>query len=45
MKLFSKKIQEQEDDTTLLYFEKLNLEPNLLKIFNYKSTMAKLIKL
>jgi CheY-like chemotaxis protein len=44
MKLFSKKIQEQEDDTTLLYLEKLNLELNLLKIFNYKSTMTEVDK-
>ena len=39
MKLFLDRVKEQEDDTTILYFEKMDLRNNLLKVFTYPSTM------
>jgi CheY-like chemotaxis protein/anti-sigma regulatory factor (Ser/Thr protein kinase) len=40
MKLFASRVKEQEDDTTLLYFEKLKLDKFKLKTMHYKSTMS-----
>jgi len=39
MKLFLQRVKEQEDDTTLLYFEKLDLRRCKLRKFQYKTTM------
>ncbi len=39
MKLFASRVKEQEDDTTLLYFEKLDLAQHRLKEFQYETTM------
>ena len=40
MKLFSERVKEQEDDTTLLYFEKLNLEKSKHQTMNYKTSLT-----
>jgi CheY-like chemotaxis protein len=39
MKLFREKVEEQDDDTTLLYFEKLDLRENNIKTVSYSSTL------
>ncbi|HIC10370.1 MAG TPA: response regulator [Campylobacterales bacterium] len=44
MKLFLDRVKEQEDDTTILYFEKMDLRNNLLKTFTYSSTMESIDK-
>ena len=40
LKLFNSKVQEQEDDSTLLYFEKLSLENYRLKSFTYDTLLT-----
>ena len=44
IQLFSDRVKEQEDDTTLLYFEKLDLRKNKLKSFKYNTTMQSIDK-
>jgi len=44
LKLFNSKVQEQEDDSTLLYFEKLVLKDYKLKNFTYKTLLTEVDK-
>jgi len=39
MKLFSERVKEQEDDTTLLYFEKLDLRNSMFQTIKYQTTL------